>query len=235
MKWWEDPEKIKQRAENYRKNFRKKYGVDNPQQLKDIKNKTTKTCENKYGGIGYAGSAGKKSKKKTKELFGSDNIMKTESGKKLFREGMKKKFGVENVNQLDEYKENLSIKVKKRIEENGHWHKGKTYEEIMGKKRAAERKKELKKSGAYGQSITPKISVPQLKLFEIVKQKYPTAILEYPVLDYCLDIAVPELKLDFEYDGSYWHDPEKDKKRDEVLDMMGWKVTRFIDDLPNKI
>jgi len=222
MNWWEDPEKVKQRKKTYEENFMKKYGVKNPQQLKEFKNKASETCKQKYGGRGFASKElEEKSRDCMEERYGNRNIMKTEDGKKHFRGDKNPLRDPTIAEKVSETKKGQPSKLK-----------GKTYEEIMGKEKTKKRKKELKKSGAYGQSITPRISAPQLELFKMIKEKYPTAILEYPVLDYCLDIAVPELKLCFEYDGSYWHDVEKDKKRDEVLEGMGWKVTRYVDDLP---
>lgn len=228
MKWWEDPEKIKQRNENYRKNFLKKHGVENPQQLREIKEKTNKTLREKYGCVGFDGELGEKSKKTIKKKYGEENIMKTEEGKKHFR-------GDKNPQKNAEVRERTSKTIKKKIKENGHWLKGKTYSEILGEERAAERIEELRISGAIGCSMTPRISAPQLQLYELVKQKYPTAILEYPIGGYCIDVAVPELKLAFEYDGSYWHDEEKDKIRDEILSKSGWIVYRFLDYLPSSI
>jgi len=227
MNWWEDPEKVKQRAKNYKKNFLKKHGVENPQQLEKFKKKASETCNQRYGGRGFKSETlKKKSYDCTEERYGENNIMKVEDFK--FK-------GDKNPLRDPKIAKKVSQGVKDFIEKEGHWLKGKTYEEILGPERAKERKKELKKSGAYGQSITPKISAPQLQLFQMVKEKYPTAVLEYPVLDYCLDIAVPELKLCFEYDGSYWHDEEKDKRRDEVLEGMGWIVNRYVDVLPTFI
>ena len=222
MNWWLDPEKIRKRKEKYEKNFLKKYGVKNPQQLEEIKEKTNNTLLNRYGCIGFDGKLGEKSKQTIKKKYGEINIMKVEKFK--FKADKNPLRNPEVAKKVSETKKGQPSP-----------HKGKTYEEIMGKEKAKQRKKELKRSGALGQSLTPRISAPQLKLFKMVKEKYPTAILEYPILDYCLDIAVPELKLCFEYDGSYWHDPEKDKKRDEVLQEMGWKVIRYIDNLPPTI
>lgn len=46
-----------------------------------------------------------------------------------------------------------------------------------------------------------------------------------------LDFAIPELKIDIECDGEYWHTApkfvEKDKKRDEFLKSEGWTILRF--------
>jgi hypothetical protein len=223
MNWWLDPEKVKQRKKRYEENFMKKHGVKNPQQLKKFKKKASETCKQNYGGRGFASKIlADKTNNTIKKRYGEENIMKVEEFKF---------FG--DKNPLRDPK--TAKKVSKTLKGRPSLLKGKTYEDILGPEKAKKRKKELKKSGAYGQSITPKISAPQLEIFKMVKEKYPTAVLEYPVLDYCLDIAVPELKLCFEYDGSYWHDVEKDKKRDEVLEEMGWKIIRYVDKLPKVI
>ncbi len=82
-----------------------------------------------------------------------------------------------------------------------------------------------------------KPSKPQLAYFEEIKKIYPTAQLEYPVkisnsMTVWLDIAIPELKLDFELDGEYWHNKEgvkeKDELRDKLLKEDKWKITRKI-------
>jgi len=188
-------------------------------------NKILKTCETRYGGIGFSSkNLAKKTRDSIKKKYGRKNIMKTNHGKEYF-------IGDNNPLRDPEVAKKVSSSLKGQSSKL----KGKTYEEILGEETAKRRKKELKKSGVYGQSITPKISAPQLELFQMVKEKYPTAVLEYPVLDYCLDVAVPELKLCFEYDGSYWHDVEKDKLRDEILEGMGWKIARFVDKLPPSI
>ena len=189
---------------------------------KNCNEKLIKTCEKKYGGVGFSSTnLDKKSRDQIENKYGNRNIMKTSHGKRYFKG---------DLNPLRDPE--IAKKVSETMKGQPSQLKGKTYEEILGPEVAERRKKELKKSGAYGQSVTPRISAPQKELFKLVQQKYPTAVLEYPVLDYCLDIAVPELKLCFEYDGSYWHDKEKDKIRDEVLEGMGWKVTRHVDDLP---
>ena len=187
--------------------------------------KIKETCEERYGGVGFASDdLALKTRHVIKERYGNRNVMKTEHGKKYFR------------GELNPLKNpEIARRVSKALKGRCSPHKGKTYEEILGEEIAEKRKKELKKSGAYGQSLNTKISAPQLELFKMVKEKYPTAVLEYIILDYCLDIAVPDLKLCFEYDGSYWHDPEKDKIRDEVLFKLGWKVFRFIDTVPNEL
>lgn len=117
--------------------------------------------------------------------------------------------------------------------------KGKTYEEIMSPEKAASKRKQAselwKKDNPRKFFTGNNISRGQLLLFEKVKEMFPNAVLEFPVdapgKKYYLDIAVPELKLDFEYDGFYWHSfpdaIERDTKRDEYLKFLGWKVFRY--------
>jgi hypothetical protein len=184
--------------------------------------KIKQTCQIKYGGVGFASKElNEKYEKTTESKYGNKNVMKTEHGKQFF-------IGENNPQKNPETRKKTSESLKGKASKL----KGKTYEEILGEDKAKIRKIQQIQFGVKGQSLTPKISKPQLQLYEVIKQQYPTAVLEYPVLDYCLDIAVPEKKLCFEYDGAYWHqDKEKDKKRDEVLTELGWKVIRFRDDL----
>lgn len=50
---------------------------------------------------------------------------------------------------------------------------------------------------------------------------------QYPVGRYFTDFANPFLKIVIEMDGADFHDENKDKKRDEVMKKMGWKVFRI--------
>jgi very-short-patch-repair endonuclease len=97
----------------------------------------------------------------------------------------------------------------------------------------------MKNGGAvYVASFVKNPSKPQNKTHENTKELYPEAILNYSVkiknnLWYSLDIAVLSLRIDIEYDGSYYHqDQEKDKIRDENLQKLGWKILRYRDYIP---
>ena len=77
------------------------------------------------------------------------------------------------------------------------------------------------------------ISKQQMRLFQVVKKVYPEAMAEYPVpyggrgRTKFLDVAIPNLKLDFEYDGLYWHNQDSDNERDAILIELGWKIIRI--------
>lgn len=81
------------------------------------------------------------------------------------------------------------------------------------------------------------ISKPQMEMYNLIKEEFKDAILEYPLkikkdgkyVKYrYLDIGIPSLKLDCEYDGAYWHTKEgqksidRDNKRDSEIKSMNW-------------
>jgi len=118
---------------------------------------------------------------------------------------------------------------------------------MFGKKMSLESKEKIKKSwtkekrekmrkvmkegkAVYLLSFIQNPSKPQVKLYEIVKKFYPTSILNYPLieLNYSLDIAIPDLKIWIESDGTYWHqDKEKDLIRQRKIENLGWKCIRY--------
>jgi very-short-patch-repair endonuclease len=74
-------------------------------------------------------------------------------------------------------------------------------------------------------SILSRLKIPY-RLFAQFKQNTP-----YSTSPYLLDFAYPEIGIDLEADGDFWHsDPEsvsRDKQRDENLASMGWRVVRI--------
>jgi very-short-patch-repair endonuclease len=126
-------------------------------------------------------------------------------------------------------------KISKVLKGKSHSTKGKTYEQILGSKEKALKRAKITsdwmKSHKNIRRYSTKISKPQLALFEKVKQEYPQAVLEYPIKwnnrTIWLDIAIVDLKINYEYDGLYWHQFNLDKERDIYLNSLGWKVIRI--------
>lgn len=50
---------------------------------------------------------------------------------------------------------------------------------------------------------------------------------QFPLFNYFIDFANPYLKVGVELDGKDWHDPVKDKARDEFLTSVGWHIYRI--------
>lgn len=97
------------------------------------------------------------------------------------------------------------------------------------------RQKMLNGGAVYIRSFIKNPSKPQVKLFNLVKEIYPEAVLEYSCLNYSIDIAIPNLYIAVEYDGSYWHqDQEADNKRQKEIENKGWIFLRYRDYIPTK-
>lgn len=117
--------------------------------------------------------------------------------------------------------------------------KGKTYEELYGDKADEMREKRsiwLKENNI--RKFATRISKPQSILFNIVKTYFKQAEIEYEIKineskSIWLDIAIPDRKVNIEYDGIYWHNLNSDtisisdKKRDDFLKLNGWTVFRI--------
>jgi len=77
-------------------------------------------------------------------------------------------------------------------------------------------------------------SKPELMLSEIVKKSYQNSEIQYPVLNYIVDIAIPEYRIAIEYDGYFHFNTEEHKEyhkiRQERIESEGWlfyRVTMF--------
>lgn len=98
-----------------------------------------------------------------------------------------------------------------------------------------QRKYMLNGGAAHARSFIRSPSLPQLELFKIIKTIFSVAQLEYKILNYNVDIAIPQLKIAFEYDGSYWHQNKKiENERQTKIEKLGWQFIRYIDYIPSK-
>jgi hypothetical protein len=112
----------------------------------------------------------------------------------------------------------------------------------LGSKRSPEFRRRLSKivtermlggQAAYMSSRNKSPSRPQVELFKRVKSLFPQAQLNHQSLNRVIDVAIPNLMIAIEYDGSYWHQDEKgDKIRQQELEAIGWKFIRYKDYVP---
>jgi hypothetical protein len=58
---------------------------------------------------------------------------------------------------------------------------------------------------------------------------------QFPLFNYFIDFANPYLKVGVELDGKDWHDPVKDRERDEFLESVGWHIYRITGKEAHKI
>ena len=143
--------------------------------------------------------------------------------------------------RLEELKGYLKIARSKVKHRPGPGFKGKTYTEICkDEEKARERANRTRSWMKTEKNIRRFCKHPskgQQALFEKLKQTYPDATMEYPISttrDWTiwLDIAIPSSKIDYEYDGEYWHNlnqqrgKRSDTERDKILTNLGWKVIR---------
>ena len=82
-------------------------------------------------------------------------------------------------------------------------------------------------------STFAQVSYPQKILFEMAQAVTDMEVkLEYTVITKdtfrIIDVAIPSLKLGFEYDGARWH-KKPNYKRDLELAELGWTIVHFRD------
>ena len=87
------------------------------------------------------------------------------------------------------------------------------------------------KNGSRIRKLIRNPSEPELKLRLIVKELHPTSEHTYTILNYDVDVALPEVKVVIEYDGWYHFDTEEHKEyhknRQERIEQEGWKFIRY--------
>ena len=144
-----------------------------------------------------------------------------------------KKYGVEHTSILKETQEKVR---KTNIKKYGVTSVFKTH------KYRTDQSNRMKNGGAaYCNSFISNPSSIQVKVYNIIKEKYNTAIMNYPCLNYSIDVVIPEISIVVEYDGWYWHEDkfEYDRKRiNEIITSSEWnkiliykdnKNTKYID------
>jgi len=186
--------------------------------------KKKQTCLVKYGVDSQNKS--EEVKKKTRETwlknYGTDSPNRVQIVKEKKKETVLKNFGVEHALQNLEVQKRWKCTNKKR------------YGVEFPGQRKEHRQYMLNGGAAHALSFAKNPSKPQVELFNLTKKLYPDCILNFPVLNYSVDIAIPSKKIVIEYDGSYWHqDKNKDLIRQGKIESIGWNVLRFIDYVPS--
>lgn len=185
-----------------------KYGVENPMQREEIKNKFKNTMLEKYGmdsplknkeilqkalkNIDYAQKT-EKAKKTCLIKYGADNPAKNKEIIEKAKKTCLKKYG------------GFSSQCDKKIRQ-------KSFNTMLG-------------NGKIPSSRTEKEMVNKIIKLYGAENCFPQYIYEKIIFDCLLEIN--DIKIDIEYDCNYWHDKERDKRRDYFSMRRGFKVLRF--------
>lgn len=194
-----------------------KYGVENVAQVDKFKQKQKETCLDKYGCeyVSQTDMWSKKYKKTMIERYGQDNPMKVSELKEKCQDSLYKNYGVYNPLQSEQIQQKIVA----------------TNIDRYGVKSPLQNQdiKQKQMETFYKNGTTP-TSSQQLKIYNIIKQKYPNTELNYPFSKCSLDIfvCINGINIDIEYDGSHWHqDQQADIRRDKFLQTNGFKVLRI--------
>lgn len=194
-----------------------RYGVEHAVHCPELFAKQKKTLIEKYGVDCPFKSEEINAKKAATnmERYGGNSVMCSDEGKKKYRQTCIKKYGVPNYSQTSEYK----IKFQNTcIEHFGVPHPSLCPDIVQ------------KSLNTMAKNGTVKTSSQQIQVYEMIKNKHPDVILNYPFSSLSLDIFVEinNVKIDVEYDGWFFHqDKQKDIKRDKFLQSQGFKTLRI--------
>ena len=208
-------------TENFKIKFKSSsiehFGTEHPAQSNTVKNKMKNTLLDRYGVEHpmYSEEIKEKLRNTVYDKYGVYYYCQTDEYQDKVRQTCLERYGVPYASQNEEIKN----KIKATNLEKYGFENPLQNPEILAKVRAS-----LCENG------TGKASKPQKQLFEIIKKKYPSAELNYPYSTCSLDIyiCVDGIKIDIEYDGTYWHqDKQRDIKRDKFLQANGFKTLRI--------
>jgi len=138
---------------------------------------------------------------------------------------------LDSVYNSDEFKLN---RLKRQTNPESNWRKNHKRSVNASGFRRIHSERMLNGGAARANSFVQNPSKSQVLLFEKVRKIYPDAVLNYPVLNFSIDVAIPQENIAIEYDGSYWHQgrKEEDAKRQKELENIGWKFLRYVDYVP---
>lgn len=194
-----------------------RYGVEAPSQSKEILEKIQNTCMERYGTKTTLENEKILEKIKQTNLlkYGVENVFSSKEIQDKIKETNLEKYGVPNIMQ--------SIVVQKKAKNTMLERYG--YEYVLQVPEL--REKIFETMRINGNTPT---SSQQLSVYNMIKEKYPNAILNYPFNKFSFDVFLlcDDIKIDIEYDGWYWHqDKQRDRRRDEYVKSQGFKILRI--------
>jgi len=211
----------KERLEKAKKTNLEKYGVENPYQSEEIKQKIRKTSIERHGGIGLASKEIAKKVAKTKEEKYGDS---TFTNRAKCKQTVQERYGVDNVYAskevlekkkqvyLDHYGVDNPLKVKEvrekgkatMITKYGYENYGKSKQSkqyLDSEEFKAKRRRTLHEHGTYGKSQA------EDRCYDSLQSIFPNAVQHYTsdIYPFECDMYVPELDLYIECNFFWTH------------------------------
>lgn len=239
-----DEAHTKKTTERRRQTCLEKYGADNPSRVSEFQNNRTNTMLERYGVVNYfqADEFQEKAIATSLERYGTEFPCQSEEVKEKSKQTCLERYGVENptanseirakqINACLEKYGAVSSLGNSEIREKGK----KTMLERYGYEQAGNCPELLQKAAETrlrnGNGVSTSTQQLQVKaMLDKIAPHYEhelNYVLSFLFLDIALFIT-EDLKIDIEYDGSYWHkDSQKDRRRDEFVKSQGFKVLRI--------
>lgn len=231
---------IKCKTQKFKITNTERYGCENPMQSDEVREKAKITMLDKYGVESPAQSEKIREKMRSTTLcrYGVEYAAQSDVVKEQMKNTCIDRYGVTHFSQTQKYKEKMATTCQERYGADTPFQSS----DILQKARQTLRDRygvenpiqipevREKVRQSLMENGTGKASKQQIQLYEIVKKKYPDAILNYPFSTCSLDvfICVNNIKIDIEYDGWYWHqDKQTDIRRDKFLQSCGLKTLRI--------
>ena len=145
---------------------------------------------------------------KGKNKFGNESLMST---------SIKNKKYVEKIKESGQYKSHLTTYIQS---EKGRMERSQQ-KKIFYKKNPEKHPNRLLANNRNKMSYPEKVAYDWL-IANNVKFEHQKKIGRYYV-----DFFITDTKLIIEIDGQYWHDKDKDEKRDEIINKLGYKIIRI--------
>lgn len=227
--------KIKKPSNLVQKNkeltFFKKYGVNNPSKVQNVKDKIKKTCLTRYGVEYYNQSPmSKEAHRKTNLLkYGVSNPNKLKSVREKIKKTCMLRYGVDNYSKTKEYRKKF-IKTSMKIYGTPHpsqnkvikdkakqtnlkkygvdnYTKTQLFKNIISENKKYIMQKVYETKKKNGTLCSSKI---EDKIYILLLSKYPNAVHSYRSLKYPFncDFYIPSLDLYIEYQGGWQHGAE---------------------------
>jgi len=193
----------------------------------EINNKRKSSMKNRWKDSSSLLNSIERNEKLSKSLTGKkftkqrkENLRISHFGQKAWNKNKPGCFSKESREKMSKTQKNL------RKDPNSYWNSKKFEEE----------KERIRKEMLNGKAIKmlkaqKNPSKPEVMLREMVQKLYPSAEFQYGILNFAVDVVIPDKKIAIEYDGYFHFDTEEHKEyhklRQEKIEKEGWKFLRY--------